>query len=135
MWKAGVSLVIWYSLEDEPLATSYDQSGLSFVNGKPKPSLEAFRSPSWHTEFQGCRRWGQRPRVVVECLRRAEGRKRLATARTVKTNPPGIFTASFTSKTKEPLRASLVGSKNDFSQPFSLKELARRWLTLPFGES
>ena len=136
MWKAGVSLVIWYSLEDEPLATSYYQSGLFFVNGKPKPSLQAFRFPFVaYPSSKGVDVWGRTPssrRGSVSVEQKVGSAWRLLG--TVKTNPVGIFTASFTSETKGPLRALLVDSKNDFSQPFSLKEPPDH-VYRPFGES
>ncbi|HEY4977377.1 MAG TPA: hypothetical protein VII05_08565, partial [Gaiellaceae bacterium] len=50
MWDSGVSLVTWFILRDEPMATSYFQSGLysygsDISNDKAKPLLRAFRFP------------------------------------------------------------------------------------------
>ena len=50
MWRAGVSLVTWFQLRDEPYPSSSFQSGLYFwrpdlVNDQEKPALAAFRFP------------------------------------------------------------------------------------------
>lgn len=45
MWRAGVSLVTWFTLQDDPMSMSPYQSGLYFADGKPKPTLTAFRFP------------------------------------------------------------------------------------------
>ena len=45
MSQSGVTLVTWFSLEDQPRASSPYQSGLYFHNGAPKPTLRAFRFP------------------------------------------------------------------------------------------
>jgi hypothetical protein len=136
MWKAGVSLVTWYLVEDQPVATSPYQSGLYFRNGKPKPSLRAFRFP--FVAFSGAPGvdiWGRapssRPGTVVVEQRMGETWKRLGT---LTTNAFGIFKAHFGSKAKGPLRARLVSAQPDVSQPFSLKEPPDRFYR-PFGES
>src|SRR5262249_56041801 len=50
MWTAGVSLVTWFSLRDQPLRTSPYQSGLyflgsSFAPDRPKPAPPPFPFP------------------------------------------------------------------------------------------
>lgn len=51
MWSAGVSLVTWFQLRDDPIKTSEFQSGLyldsgpSLARDKPKLALRAFRFP------------------------------------------------------------------------------------------
>ena len=42
MWAAGVDTVVWFRIRDEPLRTSFYQSGLYFSSWKPK------RTPSGH---------------------------------------------------------------------------------------
>src|SRR5436305_1996218 len=44
MWRNGVSLVTSFTLMDEPFPYSPYQSGLYFVNGKPKPSRRSWPS-------------------------------------------------------------------------------------------
>ena len=50
MWQAGVTLVTWYTLRDQPLRTSAYQSGLYLMGptvaaDRPKPAFTAFRFP------------------------------------------------------------------------------------------
>jgi hypothetical protein len=45
MWQNGVSLVVWYQVHDWKYPGTDYQSGLWFVDGRPKPSLLAFRFP------------------------------------------------------------------------------------------
>lgn len=48
LWSQGVSLVTWDTIVDQPPDPSYfttSQSGVYFLNGEPKPALEAFRFP------------------------------------------------------------------------------------------
>ena len=79
MWKAGVNLVTWWRLRDDPLSVSMYQSGLYYcgipsradestcqsagiVNDTAKPSLQAFRFP--FVAFPGRNRvitWGKLP--------------------------------------------------------------------------
>ena len=86
MWRSGVSLVTWFTLVDSPFPDSPYQSGLYFVNGKPKPALEAFRFPFVALKAgTSMRLWGRTPgskpgRVVVE--RQGSGWRRIATVRT-----------------------------------------------------
>jgi Cellulase (glycosyl hydrolase family 5) len=135
MWKAGVSLVTWYSLKDQPLATSFYQSGLYFLNGKPKPSLRAFRFPFVaYPNATGIDVWGRtpssRPGTVAVEQEIGGAWQRLGS---LKTNAFGIFSAHYESKAKGALRAQLVGSTSDVSQPYSLKEPPDHFYR-PFGE-
>ena len=50
MWASGVELIAWFKLMDDPLSSSYYQSGLFFHSerlaaARPKPFIEAFRFP------------------------------------------------------------------------------------------
>ena len=136
MWKAGVSLVTWFLVKDQPLATSPYQSGLYFRTGKPKPSLRAFRFPFVaFSKTGGIDVWGRTPAskpgtVVIE-QESSGGWRRLGD---LTTNAFGIFTGHYGSSGKKPLRARLVGSTPDFSQPYSLIEPPDRFYR-PFGES
>ena len=72
MWSAGVSAVIWFRLQDDPLRSSPYQSGFFTTSGKAKYSLEAFRFP--FVAFRkgaGVTVWGRTPTgkpgsVIVE---------------------------------------------------------------------
>jgi hypothetical protein len=48
LWSAGVSLVTWYLIQDQPPVPSYAdsyQSGMYFLDGRVKPAQRAFRFP------------------------------------------------------------------------------------------
>jgi hypothetical protein len=67
MWLSGVSLVTWFQLVDEPVASSFYQSGLYYrgesgAEDRPKPALQAFRFP--FVAFRGGKNvnvWGRTP--------------------------------------------------------------------------
>jgi cellulase (glycosyl hydrolase family 5) len=135
MWASGVSLVTWFLLEDQPRETSPYQSGLYFRNGEPKPTLRAFRFPFVAYLRVGVTDiWGRTPSSkpgTVAIEQQSGGAwKRLGT---VNTNAFGIFRDSYLSKPKGPLRARLIGSSADASEPFSLEEPPDESYR-PFGE-
>jgi hypothetical protein len=137
MWAAGVSLCIWFRLDDDPLSVSPYQTGLYFHSAglpdeRPKPSLQAFRFP--FVAFPRGGRifvWGRTPagkagRVVVE--QRSGGWLRVAT---LATDRYGIFTAVIAGRGSGDLRAELVGG-GTVSVPFSLTAPPDRFVN-PFG--
>lgn len=137
MWRAGVSLVTWWRLRDDPLRTSPYQSGLYFYGGsslvadRAKPALRAFRFPFVALPVAGgARVWGRSPsgssRVYVE-HRRASGWRRAAT---LTPSADGIFGARVTAVGGE-LRAKLVDG-SDLSLAFALRAPAARRI-YPFG--
>jgi hypothetical protein len=77
-WKAGAKVALNLQLVDSPFnpssPLSTTQSGLFFVNGTPKPSLEAFRFPFVSSRASGkrVRIWGKAPvsgRLEIQRLR------------------------------------------------------------------
>jgi hypothetical protein len=135
MWTSGVSLVTWFLLEDQPLATSPYQSGLYFQDGMPKPALRAFRFPFVAFREHGAIDvWGRTPAgkrgtAVIE-QRSSDTWKRLGV---VRTNAFGVFTGRFKPEGGGPVRARLASPVDDVSQPFSLIEPADVFVR-PFGE-
>jgi hypothetical protein len=141
MWQAGVSLVTWFLLRDEPLGGSRNQSGLylnsggSYTNDRPKLALTAFRFP--FVAFRSGARivvWGRTPAgapgtVRVE-HRTPAGWTRLATLRA---NRHGIFTARLRPRfgRSGSLRARFAGSN---SLAFSLAKPPDFRLQTPFGD-
>ncbi len=115
MWKAGVSLVTWFILRDQPRSTSF-QSGLYFQNWKPKPALDAFRFPFVaFRQRKGTFVWGRAPggkpdTVLIERSAK-HGWKRVTALRT---NPFGIFTKTLSLRLPPSafMRARVSGAKS-----------------------
>jgi hypothetical protein len=121
MWSAGVSAVIWYRLQDDPLRVSPYQSGFFSTAGKPKHSLEAFRFPfvAFRTK-SGISVWGRTPlgksgSVIVE---RQSGGRWISAAR-LHADGGGIFsqllvaadgTSAFRARLVSPAETSLAFS-------------------------
>jgi hypothetical protein len=139
MWTAGVSLVTWWRLRDDPLSRTPYQSGLWFRGGatlaadRPKRSLTAFRFPFVaFPSKRGVSVWGRAPsaqpiRVVVE--RRTSARWQAVA--TVVPNTDRIFRARLPISRTGVLRAR-VERAADASLPFSLTAPPARRV-FPFG--
>jgi hypothetical protein len=122
MWAAGVDTVVWFRIRDEPLRTSFYQSGLYFRNWTPKRTLYAFRFP--FVAFAENGRvfvWGRlpagRPGAVVVEQRSGGAWRRLGTLRS---DRYGIFSRIYSTSGEGPLRARAVG-RSDASLAFSLQ--------------
>ncbi len=136
MWTDGVSLVTWFSVRDEPLDTSFYQSGLYYLGGKAKPYREGFRFPfvafprGPGVYVWGRTPWGKAGRVVVE---QSAGGAHWKAIGTLQSNSAGIFQATFQGLSGGPLRARLVGT-GERSLPFSLTAVPDQFFN-PFGET
>jgi hypothetical protein len=135
MWQAGVSAVIWFRLQDDPLRVSPYQSGFFTAGGKAKPSLEAFRFPfvAFHGG-KGVSVWGRTPlgksgSVIVE----ARAGTRWRSVARLRADRNGIFSRRLPASTSATtaLRAWLVAPA-ERSVPFSLTVPPSR-RTTPFG--
>lgn len=137
MWSAGVSLCIWFRLDDDPLSVSPYQTGLYFHSSslsdeRPKPWVQAFRFPFVAFPQDGrILVWGRTPagrpgRVVVE--QRSGG---WLGASTLTTDRYGIFTAVIPSRGSGDVRAEVLGG-GSVSVPFSLIAPPDRFVN-PFG--
>jgi hypothetical protein len=126
MWSAGVSLVTWFTLRDQPLATSAYQAGLyylgpTFAGDRAKPAFTAFRFP--FVAYPNGKRvtvWGRTPTsapgpVLVE--------QRQASSWDVvgrlQANAVGIFSGLVAASGRGPLRARFPSAK-EVSLAFSL---------------
>jgi hypothetical protein len=115
MWRAGVSLVAWYLIEDSGLSDSVGQSGLYFgredAERGPKPAMAAFRFPfvggivNGKISVWGRTPWGKPGRVLIEESQGA-GWRRLGI---VLTNGYGIFTKTFGAPRDKYVRARVLG--------------------------
>jgi hypothetical protein len=134
MWLNDVTLVTWLMLTDAPLASSYFQSGLYYLNGKPKPLLRAFRFPFVaYRDGSGISFWGRTPagasgKLVLE--QRIRGR--WAPARSLRSDRYGIFAGTLPLSAATAVRAR-IGSRGETSPPFSLARFPDRRVS-PFGK-
>jgi hypothetical protein len=122
IWAAGIDTVVWFRIRDEPLRTSFYQSGLYFLDWRPKRTVYAFRFP--FVAFAESGRvfiWGRLPGgrsgdVAIE-QSSSEGWRRLGTLRSDRF---GIFSQLYATSDEGPLRARVL-DRNDISLPFSLQ--------------
>ena len=135
MWQAGVSTVIWFRLQDDPLRVSPYQSGFFTTSGQAKYSLAAFRFPFVAFEQErGVSIWGRTPLsksglVIVE---RKTGNSWITAAR-LRADRYGIFSAQLAAPAGNTtaFRAKLA-SGAELSIPFSLTVPPPRPIA-PFG--
>jgi hypothetical protein len=131
MWRNGVSLVTWFQLQDEPLATSFYQSGLFYRDGRKKPYLEGFRFPLVaFPRANGIYVWGRTPggkssSVIVE-QRSSTAWRRIGR---LQARSSGVFTGTLRAPVTGWVRARAVG---ETTLPFSLQSVADRFFN-PFG--
>jgi hypothetical protein len=122
MWRAGVQMVIWFTVQDDPRDTAVNLSGggLYFASGQPKLALRAFGFPfiatanGRHGFVWGRAPVSQRARVVVQHLVGNRWR-RVATATTAS---DGVFLVDLNVQRNGLYRAGVVGG------PFSLAYVA-----------
>jgi hypothetical protein len=133
MWQAGVSAVIWFRLQDDPLRRTPYQSGFFTAGGRAKTSLMAFRFPfvAFRSD-KGISIWGRTPRsssglVVIE---QRSGKRWTPVAR-VRADRNGIFSRQLPPSRTTTLRARHI-SPSEISVPFSLTVPGDR-PTTPFG--
>jgi hypothetical protein len=102
-WKQGVSAAVWYLLRDQTgdVSTHYF-SGVYYYNGRPKPSLQAYRFPFVvMPSGRGTTAWGISPRRGLVAIERRRGHKWKTLAQ-VHASAGGVFV--------HPLPAGLRGS-------------------------
>jgi hypothetical protein len=118
LWRQGVDAIAWYLLVDQPpvpsYATSY-QSGVYFLGGRPKLSLQAFRFPFVVEPAPGARQtvWGIAPSagtVLVQRLSAGHWRTILRVA----VSAHGVFTRTI-SLAGRPLMRAQVGSETSLT--------------------
>ncbi len=132
-WKAGVSLVIWQALMDNPQSASTG-GGLEDSNGVPKPTMTAFGFP-FYASVKGRKgyAWGRTPlrhasKVFVERAVKGQWRR----VATVKTDSYGVFQAHFKARGNATYRAQVA--PGPVSLPyFSAKIPPRRTSAYNFG--
>jgi hypothetical protein len=139
MWDAGVSLVTWFQLRDDPVGVTPFQSGLYFDEGgtyylnKPKAAATAFRFP--FVAFPDNNLvfvWGRTPGGIPSqvTIERARGNA-WERVETLTSDAFGIFSARLSTTTQGVLRAKMPNG--DLSVPFSLTKPEPFTLDNPFG--
>jgi hypothetical protein len=140
MWASGIDTIMWFKLMDDPMKTSFYQSGLLFhaanvARARPKPFFEAFRFPFvalrrsgrvyvWaHTPF------GRASRVGVQ-QNSGRGWKNVASLRS---DRYGIAQALLKARPTGRFRA-ILGTTREKSLPFSMRVPRDRFFN-PFGET
>ena len=138
MWRNGVTMVTWFQLRDDPIATSYYQSGLYFrgfkqTEDKPKPILRAFRFPfvAYPTK-SAVSVWGRTPfglpgKVLVQ---QRVGRGWVQAGR-LTSDAVGIFRGVLPLHGRDNFRAVLAAT-GERSAQYSLVEPRDRFFN-PFG--
>jgi hypothetical protein len=134
MWKSGVSLVTWFLLKDQPMTTSYYQSGLLYGDGSAKPYAKGFRFPLVaFPASSGCTYWGRTPPGTSG---RLDLQVRVGTAwRTAKSFRIAgntVFQGKIAGVRSGWVRARFAAT-GDTSLPFGLTQVPDRFFN-PFGE-
>jgi hypothetical protein len=116
-WKAGASTAINFQIADSttrPDAHAGYQAGVYFNDGRPKPSLTAFRFP-FVTERAAkkdtLRAWGKSPEAGKLKIQRRQG-SRWVTVRSLSVSKGGTFQATLKLSGKQQLRATVGGSQS-----------------------
>jgi hypothetical protein len=119
-WKQGVDTVVWYRIVDQQPVPDYGstyQSGVYFLNGAPKLSLQAFRFP-FVTELLGAgslRAWGKAPAGGLLRIERQTGHRWVTIAR-IPAAAGAVFVRTLTVPGRATLRA-VLGSDVSLSFP------------------
>jgi hypothetical protein len=110
LWRQGVSAIFWFQVGDEPPDPSYaatNQSGVYFLDGRPKPALRAYRFPLVALREHGAVQvWGRAPAAgKLQIQRHEAGGWR--TIRQLTVNDHFTFLTHVTLKGAATLRARL----------------------------
>ena len=125
-WKdPRIKTITQYEFQDEPITTNPAgtdpfagwQSGMLFVNGKPKPLFAAFPNPFWIDVRRGrptARFWGQvRPGGVHRVRLQRRLQDRWTTVRVLETNASGYWTTEFAVRSVGTFRFTYLAPQPD----------------------
>jgi hypothetical protein len=115
-WKAGASLAINFQIADGPDRPDVHagfQSGIYFADGRPKPSLTAFKFPfvTERTATKSLNAWGKAPASGKLLIQRQQG-ARWITVKRLKVAKGAVFTSKLTLAGKQSLRATVAGQQS-----------------------
>jgi hypothetical protein len=115
-WKAGASTAINFAIQDTaefPTTRNGFQSGIYFANGRPKPSLTAFRFPfvTERINRTKLRAWGKAPVAGKLRIQRRQG-KRWVNVKRLRVGKGSVFQATLKLPGKQQLRAVVGGERS-----------------------
>ena len=115
-WKAGASTAINFQIDDattRPDAHAGYQAGVYFNDGRPKPSLTAFRFPfvTERVRPEHPPAWGKSPEAGKLKIQRRQG-SRWVTVRSLSVSKGGTFQATLRLSGKQQLRATVGSSQS-----------------------
>ncbi|HEY4562892.1 MAG TPA: hypothetical protein VIJ36_07925 [Thermoanaerobaculia bacterium] len=115
-WKAGASAAINFQIVDSNLRPNVHagfQAGVYFMDGRPKPSLTAFKFPfvTNRTTPTKLEAWGKAPESGKLLIQRQQG-SRWLTVKKLQVSKGGVFDTTLRLRGKQRLRASVGSSKS-----------------------
>ena len=115
-WKAGASLAVNFEIADNnarPDVHAGFQSGVYFSDGRPKPSLTAFRFPfvTDRINTKTLTAWGKAPESGKLLIQRQQG-SRWITVKRLRVSKGGVFTTKLSLQGKQSLRATVAGNQS-----------------------
>ena len=115
-WKAGASVAINFQIDDSndrPNVHAGFQSGVYFIDGRPKPSLTAFSFPFVTNQIDPNKleAWGKSPAAGKLLIQRRQG-SRWVTAKKLQVSKGGVFDTTLRLSGKQQLRAQVGSSKS-----------------------
>jgi MYXO-CTERM domain-containing protein len=114
-WKAGASAAISFQIADSTLRPTVRaglQAGIYFNDGRPKPSLTAFRFPfvTERLDTRTLRAWGKSPEAGKLKIQRKQGGWK--TVKTLKVGKGSVFATKLKLSGKQKLRAVVGGNRS-----------------------
>ena len=115
-WKAGASVAINFQIDDaldRPNVHAGFQSGIYFNDGRPKPSLTAFRFPFVTNRIDRSKleAWGKAPASGKLLIQRQQG-SRWITVKKLQVSKGGVFDTTLRLSGKQRLRATVGSSQS-----------------------
>jgi hypothetical protein len=115
-WKAGASTAINFEIRDaadRPNVHAGLQSGLYFIDGRPKPSLAAFKFPfvTERTSRNTLQAWGIAPESGKLLIQRQQG-SRWRTVKRLQASKGSVFVTKLKLAGKQRLRATVGSSQS-----------------------
>ena len=115
-WKAGAAAAVNFQIADSstrPNVHAGYQAGVYFQDGRPKPSLAAFKFPfvTNRTTRTKLEAWGKAPESGKLLIQRQQG-SRWLTVKKLQVSKGGVFDTSLRLSGKQSLRATVGSSKS-----------------------